>query len=256
MAGVVPGALLALLFSGYIAIWAFLNPDKVPPPERAATLGERLAAARHVIPTVFLIVAVLGSIYGGVATATEAAVMGVVGSLVLAFWFRTLTWDAFRASVAGAYRMSCMIGMIIAGAAFLTVAIAFSGLPKLLAARVAEMGLSSYALIAVLTVLYLIMGCFVDGISIVVLTASVFMPTIRAAGIDLVWFGIFLVLISELSCVTPPVGLNLFVIQGLSDRPIGWTARAVLPFFFIMVAMVAILTLWPGLATWLPGLLS
>jgi tripartite ATP-independent transporter DctM subunit len=253
IAGVVPGILLSLMFSGYIATWALLNPAKTPAPERSVTWLERIAALRHVLPVVFLMIAVLGSIYGGVATATEAAVLGVVGALVLSFFVsRTLTWEAFRASVAGAYRMSCMVGLIIAGAAFVTVAIAFSGLPKLLAAWVTGLGLSPVSLIAVLTVIYVIMGCFMDGISIVVLTASVLMPTIRETGIDLVWFGVFLVLASEMSCVTPPVGLNLFVIQGLSDKPIGWTGRAALPFFFMMVIMTAILTFFPSLATWLP----
>jgi TRAP-type C4-dicarboxylate transport system permease large subunit len=146
--------------------------------------------------------------------------------------------------------------LIIAGAAFLTVGIAFTGMPKLVAERITGMGLSPAALIAVLTVIYVIMGCFVDGISIVVLTVSVFMPTLRAMGIDLIWFGVFLVLVSEMACVTPPVGFNLFVIQGLSGRSIGWTAKAALPFFFLMVVMVAIITVFPRLATWLPGLMS
>jgi tripartite ATP-independent transporter DctM subunit len=253
IAGVIPGILLSLMFSGYIVIWALLNPGKTPAPERRATWLERIAATRYILPVVLLMIAVLGSIYGGVATATEAAVLGVVGALVLSFFVsRTLTWEAFRASVAGAYRMSCMVGLIIAGAAFLTVAIAFTGLPKLLAVWITGLGLSPVSLIAVLTVIYVIMGCFMDGISIVVLTASVFMPTIRETGIDLVWFGVFLVLASEMSCVTPPVGLNLFVIQGLSDKPIGWTGRAALPFFFMMVIMTAILTFFPSLATWLP----
>ena len=256
IAGVIPGLVLSGMFSGYIVVWALLHPDKTPPPERATTLMERIAAGRYVIPVVLLIIAVLGSIYAGVATATEAAVMGVVGTLVLSFFLRTMTWEAFRTSVVGAFHTSCMIGLIIAGAAFLTVAIAFTGLPRLLAAWVIGLGLSKEMLIAALTVIYLIMGCFVDGISIVVLTASVFLPTIRGAGIDMVWFGVFLVLVSEMACVTPPVGFNLFVIQSLSGRSIGWTARAALPFFILMVVMVAILTIWPALATWLPALVS
>jgi tripartite ATP-independent transporter DctM subunit len=204
---------------------------------------------------VFLILAVLGSIYTGIATATEAAVLGVTGTLLLSFALRTLTWEKFKTSVVGAVRTSCMIGLIIAGAAFLTVAIAFTGLPKLLAAWVIGLGLSKTMLIAALMVIYIFMGCFVDGISIVVLTSSVFMPTIRAAGIDMIWFGIFLVLVSEMSNVTPPVGFNLYVIQGLSGHDIGWTAKASLPFFLIMVLMVAVITLWPALATWLPALI-
>lgn len=256
IAGVVPGLLLSALFSMYIIAWALRHPGKIPPPERPATVMERIAAARYILPVVLLMIAVLGSIYGGVATATEAAVMGVVGTLALAFIFRTLTWHAFRASVEGAFRTSCMIGLIIAGAAFLTVAIAFTGLPRLLATWVIGLGLSKAMLIAMLTVIYLVMGCFVDGISIVVLTASVFLPTIRAAGIDMVWFGVFLVLVSEMACVTPPVGFNLFVIQGLSGRSIGWTARAALPFFLLMVLMVVILTMFPRLATWLPAVVS
>jgi tripartite ATP-independent transporter DctM subunit len=256
IAGVIPGLLLSGLFSAYIALWALRHPEKTPAAEQAATLVERMAAARHILPVVLLMIAVLGSIYGGVATATEAAVMGVVGTLALSFFLRTLTWKAFRDSVEGAFRTSCMIGLIIAGAAFLTVAIAFTGLPRLLAAWVVGLGLSKAMLIAVLTVIYLIMGCFVDGISIVVLTASVLLPTIRAAGIDMVWFGVFLVLASEMACVTPPVGFNLFVIQGMSGRSIGWIARAALPFFLLMVLMVVILTMFPELATWLPAMVS
>jgi tripartite ATP-independent transporter DctM subunit len=255
IAGVVPGVVLSLMFSAYIAAWALTHPDRTPPPEPAASLLERLAAGRYVIPVVFLIFAVLGSIYTGVATATEAAVLGVSGTLVLSVVLRTLTWERFKTSVVGAVRTSCMIGLIIAGAAFLTVAIAFTGLPRLLAAWVVGLGLSKTMLIAALMVIYIIMGCFVDGISIVVLTSSVFMPTIRAAGIDMIWFGIFLVLVSEMSNITPPVGFNLYVIQGLSGHDIGWTAKASLPFFLIMVLMVGVITFWPGLAIWLPKLI-
>ena len=242
-----------LMFSGYIVAWALFNPGKTPPRDQFATLGEKLHAARHLIPAVLLIGAVIGSIYTGVATPTEAAVIGVIGALVLAAASGSLSWRTFEASVMGATKTSCMIAFILAGAAFLTVAMAFTGVPRIMAQWIGEQGFAAWQLIAVLTVLYIILGCFIDGISMVVLTSSVILPSVKAAGIDLLWFGIFVVLVVEMAQITPPVGFNLFVLQGLTGRDMFYVARASLPFFILMVLAVAIIWRYPEVVTYLPG---
>jgi tripartite ATP-independent transporter DctM subunit len=252
IAGVLPGLVLVLLFSGYIAAWALLNRTRTPPSDIRMTFVQKLAASRYLIPTVLLIVAVIGSIYAGVATPTEAAVLGVVGSLLLALVSRSLTWQTFSASVMGATRTSCMIAFILAGASFLTVAMGFTGIPKAMAAWITQQDLSSGMLIAALTVLYIILGCFIDGISMVVLTAAVILPTIHAAGIDLLWFGVFIVIVVEMAQITPPVGFNLFVLQGLTGKNIFYIGRAALPFFVLMVVAVVVIWAFPELVTYLP----
>ncbi|MSP95751.1 MAG: TRAP transporter large permease subunit [Betaproteobacteria bacterium] len=253
VAGVLPGIMLMVLFSGYIAIWALLNPDRTPKRESVTTLGEKLYAARFLIPTVLLIGAVIGSIYAGIATPTEAAVLGVVGSLVLSVVGGSLTWANFSASVMGAVKTSCMIAFILTGAAFLTVAMGFTGIPRAMAAWIGGQGFQPWQLISVLTVLFIILGCFLDGISMVVLTASVILPSVKAAGIDLLWFGIFVVLVVEMAQITPPVGFNLFVLQGLTGRSMFYVAKAALPFFGLMVVAVAILWVFPEIVYYLPG---
>ncbi len=253
IAGVIPGLLLMVLFSGYIALWAMLNPKRTPPPDPKTTFAERLKASASLIPVVLLIVAVIASIYLGIATATEAAVVGVVGALALSKWSGTLTWKSFTASLLGATRLSCMITLIIAGAAFLTSMMAYTGVPKALAAQIAGMGVNPYMLLALLTVLYIVLGCFIDGISMIVLTTAVVLPVIQAAGFDLVWFGIFIVIVVEMAQITPPVGFNLFVLQGLTGRSIFYVAKVTLPFFLLMMLSVVLLAAFPGLATWLPS---
>jgi tripartite ATP-independent transporter DctM subunit len=253
VAGVIPGIVLMLMFSGYIAIWAMLNPKKTPPRELETTLGAKIYAARHLIPAVLLIAAVIGSIYSGVATPTEAAAIGVAGALVLAAIGRSLSWTGFVASVMGATRTSCMIAFILAGAAFLTVAMGFTGVPRIMAEWISTQGFSAVHLIVVLTVLYIILGCFIDGISMVVLTSSVILPSVKAANIDLLWFGIFIVLVVEMAQITPPVGFNLFVLQGLTGKNMFAVAKAALPFFFLMVAAVALIWFFPELVTYLPS---
>jgi C4-dicarboxylate transporter, DctM subunit len=252
MAGVLPGLVLALLFGGYVAAWGALNRDSVPDEPRLP-LRERLARSRHLIPVVLLIVAVLGSIYAGVATATEAAALGVAGALLVAAAQRALTRDAFLASLTGAVRTSSMIALILMGASFLGLAMGFTGLPRALASGIDALDLSPVALIAALTVFYVVLGCFLDGISCVVLTMAIIEPMVRAAGIDLIWFGIFVVVVVEMAQITPPVGFNLFVLQGMTGHQITYIAKAALPFFLLMAVMVAVLVLFPGLATWLPG---
>jgi tripartite ATP-independent transporter DctM subunit len=252
IAGVIPGILLALLFSGYIMVWALRHPEQVPPRDPPMPLREKLRASGSLIPVVLLIAGVLGSIYAGIATATEAAAVGVVGALLLSALQGSLNWVTFRDALMGATRLYCMIALILAGAAFLTLAMGYMGLPRHLAEWIGGLGLSPFALVLALMVFFIVLGCFLDGISMVVLTMGVLMPTVQKAGIDPIWFGIFIVLVVEMAQITPPVGFNLFVLQGMTGRQLPWIARVSVPMFLLMV--VAVLLLWfvPGLATWLP----
>ena len=253
LAGVVPGLMLAALFSGYIMLWSMLNRDHMPPPDPASTTGESLRAAARLLPVIGLIVAVIGSIYAGVASPTEAAVIGVVGALLLAWATGAMSRAGFFDALQAATITTCMICFILAGAAFLTVAMGYTGIPRQLAAWIGAMGLSPYALLAALTVFFIVMGMFLDGISIVVLTVSIILPMVIEAGIDPIWFGIFLVLVVEMSQITPPVGFNLFVLQTITGRDIFTIARYAAPFFGLLVLAVAVLSLFPEIALWLPG---
>jgi C4-dicarboxylate transporter DctM subunit len=252
IAGVIPGVLLAALFSGYLIVWALRNPQLVPPADEAMPLRAKLWEARHLIPVMLLIGAVLGSIYAGIATATEAAAVGVVGALVLSAVQGSLNWQTFKDALMGGTRLYCMIALILAGAAFLTLSMGYIGLPRHLAEWIASLGLSQAELLIALALFYILLGCFLDGISMVVLTMGVIMPTVLKAGIDPLWFGIFVVLVVEMAQITPPVGFNLFVLQGMTRREIGWIARVTLPFFLLMVAAVALIYFFPPLVTWLP----
>jgi tripartite ATP-independent transporter DctM subunit len=252
MAGVFPGIVLAMLFMGYVALWSVVRKDQVPPPEPHMTFAEKVRRSRFLIPVVCLILAVLGSIYMGLATATEAASFGVIGALVLAASQGSLTWETFIVSLMGAVRTSCMIALILAGAAFLSLSMGFTGLPRALAQWIASMELSPIMLIVALTVFYIVIGCFLDGISSVVLTMAVVEPMIRTAGIDVIWFGIFIVVVVEMAQITPPIGFNLFVLQGMTGHEISYVARTALPLFLVMVVMVVILVAFPELATFLP----
>jgi len=253
LAGVFPGLLIMGLFMAYIMVWALLNKDKMPPPEPVLPLLEKIKRLRLLLPTVLLIVAVIGSIYTGVATATEAATLGVVGSLLIAMFTGSLNWTNFKESLMSATRTSCMIGFIIAAAAFLSVVMGYAGIPRALAKWIGEFNLSPYELIFALTILFLILGCFLDGISMVVLTTAVIMPMVEAAKIDLIWFGVFIVLVVEIAQITPPVGFNLFVVQGLTGKNIVYVAKAVLPFFLVLLLGIIILTIFPEIVTWLPS---
>ena len=252
IAGVLPGLLLALLFSGYIVFWALRNPTLVPPADARLSFMEKLRESRHLIPVVLLIAAVLGSIYSGVATATEAAAVGVVGSLAISAAQGSLTWQTFKESLLGGTRLYCMIALILAGAAFLTLSMGYIGLPRHLAEWIATLGLSQFELLLVLMLFYIVLGCFLDGISMVVLTMGVILPTVQKAGIDLIWFGIFIVIVVEMAQITPPVGFNLFVLQGMTKRELGWIARVTLPFFLMMVVAAGLIYLFPEIVTWLP----
>ena len=256
IAGVIPGLMLAGLFMAFTIVWALANPGKIPPPDAAMTFKEKVYASRHLIPVVSLIAAVLGSIYIGFATATEAAALGVVGALVISAVQGSLSVKVFRDSLMGATRLYCMIALILAGAAFLTLSMGYIGLPRRLAEFIGGLGLTQMWLLFWLMVFYIVLGCFLDGISMVVLTMGVILPTIQKAGIDLVWFGIFIVLVVEMAQITPPVGFNLFVLQGMTKRDIGYIARASWPLFLLMVAAVGLIYYFPGLVTWLPARMS
>jgi tripartite ATP-independent transporter DctM subunit len=253
IAGVLPGLMLALLFSGYLIVWAWRNPGLVPPPDPAMSFGAKLREARHLIPVILLIAAVLGSIYGGIATATEAAAIGVVGSLAISAAQGSLTWRTFKESLLGGTRLYCMIALILAGASFLTLSMGYIGLPRHLAEWIGTLELSRFELLLALMLFYVVLGCFLDGISMVVLTMGVILPTVQKAGVDPIWFGIFVVLVVEMAQITPPVGFNLFVLQGMTKREIGWIARVTLPFFFLMVAAVALIYFAPEIVTALPA---
>lgn len=252
LAGVIPGLMLAALFMGYIMVWALFNKDKVPAADAAMSFGQKIYASRHLIPVVSLIVVVLGGIYSGIATATEAAALGVAGSLVLAAIEGSLSWNKFKEGLVAACRIYCMIGLILAGAAFLTLSMGFIGLPRHLAEFIGALHLSPFMLMLGLIAFFIVLGCFLDGISVVVLTIAVLLPTVEAAGFDLVWFGIFIVLVVEMAQITPPVGFNLFVIQGLTRREVTWIARTALPLFFLMNAAVLITYFFPDVVLWLP----
>ncbi|MGE0846969.1 MAG: TRAP transporter large permease [Flavobacteriaceae bacterium] len=252
IAGVLPGLVVIALYMGYVMVWSLLNRDKVPPPEPRVPLKERLWASRRLLPAAGLIAGVIGSIYAGFASPTDAAAVGVALSLLLSALSGDLNRETFAAGLKGAINTSCMIAFILAGAAFLSAAMGYSGLPRALAQWIADQQYSPHALIAALTVFFIVLGCFLDGISIVVLTTAVILPMIEAAGIDRIWFGIYLVLVVEMSQITPPVGFNLFVLQGLTGRNILWIARAAMPFFLLLIAAVVLLVVFPEIATWLP----
>jgi tripartite ATP-independent transporter DctM subunit len=253
IAGVFPGLLLAGLFSGWIMLWALRHPRLVPPPDPPLSLGGKLRESRHLLPVLALIGAVLGSIYAGIATATEAAALGVLGSLVISGLQGTLTWQTFTQSLMGGTRTYCMIALILAGAAFLTLSMGYIGLPRHLAEWIGGLGLSQAQLLVALLLFYVLLGCFLDGISIVVLTMGVILPTIQSAGIDPLWFGIFVVLAVEMAQITPPVGFNLFVLQGMTKREIGWIALVTMPFFGLMVLAVVLIYIFPQIVTFLPA---
>jgi tripartite ATP-independent transporter DctM subunit len=250
--GILPGILLASFFSGYIVVWALLNPGKIPATAERTTFAQKLYASRHLIPVMLLIGLVLGSIYVGVATATEAAAFGVVGSLIISATQGSLNRATFTDSLMGATRLYCMIALILSGAAFLTLAMGYIGLPRHLAEWIGSLGLSPFALIVALTAFYIVLGCFLDGISMVVLTMGVILPTVEKAGIDLLWFGIFIVLVVEMAQITPPVGFNLFVLQGMTNKQITWIARNTVPMFLLMAAAVLLIWFVPEIITFLP----
>ncbi len=253
LAGVLPGLMLIVLFMGYIGFMAVVRADAVPKESARLSLREKVARSGGLLPVVLLILAVISSIYLGIATATEAAAGGVIGALILAAWTRALNRHMFVESLLSATRLSCMIFFILAGAAFLTTSLAYNGLPRALAGWIGGMDLNPYTLMAALCVLYIVLGCFIEGISMIVLTATVVLPLVSHAGFDLIWFGIFVIIVVEMAQITPPLGFNLFVIQGLTGMGIFKVARAAIPFFLLLLTGAVLLTIFPEIATWLPS---
>ena len=252
MAGVIPGLILSLLFMLYIVFWYFYFPNERPENDESIGLKQMFSESKFLLPILALVIVVIGSMYFGWATATEAAAVGVVGALTLAFSQGSLNWETFSNSLMGATRTSAMIALILMGAAFLSLSMGFTGLPRALANYIDSLNLSPIVLIASLTVFYIILGMFLDGISSVVLTMAIVEPMIRQAGIDVIWFGIFVVVVVEMAQVTPPIGFNLFVLQGMTKHEISYIAKTAIPMVALMILMVIILVIWPELATWLP----
>tara|TARA_E500000331_G_C17259117_1_gene714426 strand:- start:1856 stop:3166 length:1311 start_codon:yes stop_codon:yes gene_type:complete len=252
IAGIIPGIGLALLFMIYVIGWSLKNKNKMPEISENFSFLEKVKKSGELIPVVLLIFAVIGSIYAGVATATEAASLGVLGALILSYFQKSLTKESFNKSLLGATKTSCMIAFILAGSSFLTLAMAFTGLPKNLAVFIDTLQLSPYMLLLVLTFFYIILGMFLDGISAVVLTMAIIEPMIRQAGFDMIWFGIYLVIVVEMAQITPPVGFNLFVLQGMAKKDMGFIAKSAFPLFLLMILAVIIIVAFPQLALWLP----
>lgn len=255
VAGIIPGLLMIALFMSFVAIWSILNPSKVPQKDPAISFIQKIKASGSLIPVTLLIIGIMGSIYLGIASPTDSAAVGVVLSLILVWLYGDLNWQSFKAGLFSAMLTSSMIAFILAGAAFLTVAMGYSNIPMLLAQWITELGLNHYALIAVLALFFVIMGCFLDGISIVVLTTSILLPSIQAAGIDPLWFGLFLVLVVEMAQITPPVGLNLFVLQGMTGKHIWYLSLATLPFFLMLLLGVILITVFPEIVMFLPKMM-
>jgi C4-dicarboxylate transporter DctM subunit len=252
IAGIIPGIMIALIFMSYVIIWSLINKKSMPKYVENFSFLEKIKKSKQLLPVIILISAVIGSIYTGVATATEAASLGVVGALILSYFQKSLTIETFKQSLLGATKTSCMIAFILAGSTFLSLAMGFTGLPRNLAIWIQNMELSPYVLIFVLMIFYIILGMFLDGISAVVLTMAIIEPMIRQAGFDMIWFGIFLVIVVEMAQITPPVGFNLFVLQGMANKDMGFIARSAFPLFMLMILAVILVVIFPEIALWMP----
>ena len=252
IAGIIPGIMIALIFMSYVIIWSLINKKDMPKIIEQYSFLEKVKKSKQLLPVIILIFAVIGSIYTGIATATEAASLGVVGALILSYFQKSLNFETFKSSLLGATKTSCMIAFILAGSTFLSLAMGFTGLPRNLAIWIQNMDLSPYVLIFVLMIFYIILGMFLDGISAVVLTMAIIEPMIRQAGFDMIWFGIFLVIVVEMAQITPPVGFNLFVLQGMANKDMGYIARSAFPLFLLMVLAVVLVVIFPEIALWMP----
>ncbi len=253
IAGIIPGIMIAIIFMSYVIIWSLINKEKMPKITEKYSFLDKIKKSKQLLPVILLITGVIGSIYTGVATATEAASLGVVGALILSYFQKSLNFKTFKSSLLGATKTSCMIAFILAGSTFLSLAMGFTGLPRNLALWIQNMNLSPYVLIFVLMIFYIILGMFLDGISAVVLTMAVIEPMIRQAGFDMIWFGIFLVIVVEMAQITPPVGFNLFVLQGMANKDMGYIARSAFPLFLLMVLAVILVVIFPEIALWMPN---
>ena len=252
IAGIIPGIMIALIFMFYVIFWSLMNKKNMPTRKVNYSFLEKIRRSRQLLPVIILILGVIGSIYTGIATATEAASLGVVGALILSYFQKSLNSKTFKDSLLGATKTSCMIAFILAGSTFLSLAMGFTGLPRNLAIWIQSMDLSPYVLIFVLMIFYIILGMFLDGISAVVLTMAIIEPMIRQAGFDMIWFGIFLVIVVEMAQITPPVGFNLFVLQGMANKDMGFIAKSAFPLFLLMVLAVIIVVIFPEIALWMP----
>jgi len=253
VAGILPGIMIALIFMGYVMIWSTLNKKEMPTNSENYNFLQKIKSSGKLFPVIILILSVIGSIYTGIATATEAASLGVVGSLILSYFQKSLNLENFKKSLLGATKTSCMIAFILAGSSFLSLAMGFTGLPRNLAIWIDSMELSPYLLIVVLMIFYIILGMFLDGISAVVLTMAIIEPMIRQAGFDMIWFGIFLVVVVEMAQITPPVGFNLFVLQGMANKDMGYIARSAFPLFLLMILATIVIIVFPEIVLWLPN---
>ena len=252
IAGIIPGIMIALIFMSYVIIWSLINKKIMPKILEEYSFIDKIKRSKQLLPVIILILAVIGSIYTGIATATEAASLGVLGALILSYFQESLTVETFKSSLLGATKTSCMIAFILAGSTFLSLAMGFTGLPRNLALWIQNMELSPYVLIFVLMIFYIILGMFLDGISAVVLTMAIIEPMIRQAGFDMIWFGIFLVIVVEMAQITPPVGFNLFVLQGMANKDMGYIAKSAFPLFLLMVLAVILVVIFPEIALWMP----
>ena len=252
IAGIIPGIMIALIFMFYVIIWSLMNKKDMPKILEEYSFLEKVKRSKQLLPVIILILGVMGSIYTGIATATEAASLGVVGALILSYFQKSLNLETFKSSLLGATKTSCMIAFILAGSTFLSLAMGFTGLPRNLALWIQNMNLSPYVLIFVLMIFYIILGMFLDGISAVVLTMAIIEPMIRQAGFDMIWFGIFLVIVVEMAQITPPVGFNLFVLQGMANKDMGYIAKSAFPLFLLMVLAVILVVIFPEIALWMP----
>tara|TARA_B100001057_G_scaffold74532_1_gene69069 strand:- start:112 stop:1422 length:1311 start_codon:yes stop_codon:yes gene_type:complete len=252
IAGIIPGIMIALIFMSYVIIWSLINKKEMPQILEEYSFFEKIKSSKQLLPVILLIFSVIGSIYTGIATATEAASLGVVGALILSYFQKSLNLETFKSALLGATKTSCMIAFILAGSTFLSLAMGFTGLPRNLAIWIQSMDLSPYVLILVLMIFYIILGMFLDGISAVVLTMAIIEPMIRQAGFDMIWFGIFLVIVVEMAQITPPVGFNLFVLQGMANKDMGYIARSAFPLFLLMVIAVILVVIFPEIALWMP----
>ncbi|MDR5904046.1 TRAP transporter large permease subunit [Franzmannia qiaohouensis] len=255
MAGIGPGLMILALFMGYLVLWSLLKGNRegrTGYDESSMRFIDKLRNTWALVPILLLIGGIIVSIYGGLASPTEAAAVGVVLSIVIARLTGSFDMATLKDSLFAAVRTACMIAFIIAGASFLTSAMGFTQVPMQLARTIGEMGLSPAMLLIMLTLLLLVMGCFLDGISLILLVTAILMPLVSAAGFDLIWFGIYLVVVVEMSQITPPVGFNLFVIQGLTGKDIVTITKATLPFFLLMLLSIVLMYLFPEIALHLP----
>lgn len=254
MAGVVPGLLLVLLFMTFIGVYALIRPDVAPKSEEengdeSQSAGQTL---NDLMPFALLISVVLGSLYLGFATPTESAALGCVFSAIIARVWGRLDLETLYYIIQRTVQVSGSILAIVFAAYIFSYSVALSGVGQDIAAAIGGLDLSRWQLILLLFLFYTLLGCLVDSISMIVITVPVLAPVLAIYGFDGVWFGVILVLLIEIGQITPPMGLNLFVVQGVWDGRLGEVVRGVIPFYLIIILMIAIVTLVPSVALWLP----